>query len=930
MPSPPFASAQPQQPIRYIHPAVLKRLGQGTFQPQRQDHPALLLSPNERRDALSPLAITKRCIRYEPAVFTSWTPEILRMASLLNDPAIRCVTVTGPEGSGKTSFMRGVVELMGGGPEQLVWLDTLPQQAPERFPAMLQETLHYLLQRLVARADWRPTPVANNPFTLPDTEKGTTGATPPHQWAALLDGLSEVSNLPLLVVLDHAETLLLPNRDKSQPPQWRVPQLDDLLAGLLRCPNVKLVLVGEGLPEAKRWVDQPGAAERLTLPALTEASIRQLMQGSLFDSALTRRSLIDTELIWQTVRHIEGAPWLTRCLVPLVRETTVNLHELKALLQSVPVGELATAEALTRFLWPRFTSEEQALFGVLAVLRQPLSHSTLRTLLRATGHSGQLFNEQSFNYSLIRLLLRSRVPPQQVIQAIQQGERRPGTAAVAWSFLYRPIRRQVQDLLSAEQHHRYHQTLAAFYAAEARLPESKRQSLASDAMVQQALQYHRQEAVLAGEGDKERASANPVEVFKSASLWDNRLQQTLIPPVVASVPASTPDIARPSPDDNAPFGPEHSLPAAAQQPQYPQQEDATLARLQQALQRNDDRQTSQALSQLCVLRYAQQKTLPSVLDRLASHLSQATAQQRGIYWCLLGLQQANQHDARAAVASFLVGLPLLTTVLDTQEPTLVASRSPATSYPPEILGALLADSSMTLARLYQLAGQQEKANRTLIDAWDTGQTLGWASAHETWVRLVLALAEQFYRKQAWDRAKKLLVPLRRWDTTFPRGLRQTLAWQQGQLALALERPREALEQFETYLTLAESPDGRFAGDLAAYRQAALAAEQLNQYAKVQAYAERLEQQAKIHEDTLLQVAAWQILARMAWRVERNADKARQYYQTMLRRGQTVLSTDSLQAIQAQLDRLPAATASPNDTQPRVARRMVGTLPRSGP
>ena len=101
----------------YISKEVIERLRSGAFKPVRSNQGDFRL--NDRRDRLSPLALTKRAVRYEPYVFLNRVDEVVEAAECLNNPANRIITIYGQSGVGKTAFARAVVEMMGGTPAQI-------------------------------------------------------------------------------------------------------------------------------------------------------------------------------------------------------------------------------------------------------------------------------------------------------------------------------------------------------------------------------------------------------------------------------------------------------------------------------------------------------------------------------------------------------------------------------------------------------------------------------------------------------------------------------------------------------------------------------------------------------------------------------------------------------------------------------------------
>lgn len=112
--------------LRFIQPQILARLRAGKFVAERRQKQAG--SDQDRRDTLSPLAIAKRCIRYDPSVFANRSDLVLKLADDLNDSDVKILMLLGEQGSGKTSLIRGLVELTGGelaggGQMQLLWFD---------------------------------------------------------------------------------------------------------------------------------------------------------------------------------------------------------------------------------------------------------------------------------------------------------------------------------------------------------------------------------------------------------------------------------------------------------------------------------------------------------------------------------------------------------------------------------------------------------------------------------------------------------------------------------------------------------------------------------------------------------------------------------------------------------------------------------------
>ena len=129
-------------PLEFVSHQSIARLQDGHFVAERQSKPDLTLS--DRRDTLSPLAVTKRSIRYEPRAFENRRPDVLEAALSLNDPMKKIILVGGDQGTGKTSLIRAVLEMMDGNRQQVLWFDVNRHTDFEEVIQFLVEYIQYL------------------------------------------------------------------------------------------------------------------------------------------------------------------------------------------------------------------------------------------------------------------------------------------------------------------------------------------------------------------------------------------------------------------------------------------------------------------------------------------------------------------------------------------------------------------------------------------------------------------------------------------------------------------------------------------------------------------------------------------------------------------------------------------------------------------
>lgn len=460
---------QPFTPLLFVQPGVLQRVVDGRFVPERQAKPGPL-TLDDRRDTLSPLAVTKRCIRYIPRVFANRRPQVVEIAQGLNSPQTKVVFITGGQGSGKTSLARGVVELMGGGPEQLLWFDTHRHTQVDDILQFFFDYIPYVCHALQqAEPNTRPTK--------------SMGGDPLAELETLLIQLAHV---PLLVVLDNVENLVNEeHRLTSQP-------LKETLNFLLSFPNIKLMLLGERMPEAD-LSNRSGALLEIKLSGLSEADMGQ---------ALDPKAREDAPLLHDLFQKTWGMPWLVHVLLYLQQKSQVDLEDLNELLEeSRQKRGLSPVEALARFLYGRLTPAQQRVAEVLACLRHPTSLSTLAGITRlcfldeAKNLMG--LDLEGLEHWALKPVLKKTYPPQRVLDHIRQAQRRALAKGgpeekpfQPWYELYRAMKKAFYYNLSQETRARLHERLHAFYQAELEKPAQHRIYAVPDRVLQAELRYH--------------------------------------------------------------------------------------------------------------------------------------------------------------------------------------------------------------------------------------------------------------------------------------------------------------------------------------------------------------------------------------------------------------------------------------------------------
>jgi tetratricopeptide (TPR) repeat protein/energy-coupling factor transporter ATP-binding protein EcfA2 len=525
----------------FINPDIIARLENGSFAPLRSE--SRNADTPGRRQTFSPLAMIKRCIRYESSVFQNRKSLILRLANGLNNPSQKITLIGGPQGCGKTSLTRGLVELMGSRNEQVLWFDV------NRYTDF-EEITHFLLHGIrdvFQQASIAATQSETSPSSLSDRRasvrdsgqerrlgnrganvpKLASGTLSPPDSAPVLEQLAElirqVSELPLLLVLDNVEYLVDPTLRFNSAP------FKEVLNFLLGFPNIKMLLMGERLPYADMLSDQ-GGIEDIRLLGLEEADTLILLharQKKPIDTASTQTvdpAVLeqatpppdDTASVRQLYQKTQGAPWLLKILLHLNHQSNLDFFTLNRLLHSFQASSRREGgargddviDSLLLVVDERLPDQQRALLQLLSFVRHPVNVPTLQAMTTicypgmlqagvadewpsegSSPATGNLISTQTLEdlleHSLLRPLLKISYPPQDVLAhvrnrkpnvlpfrpGIRPGEATSPGASETRAFkpgyeLYQTLKKLVYNHLPDVEKERMHRLLHDLYLRE--------------------------------------------------------------------------------------------------------------------------------------------------------------------------------------------------------------------------------------------------------------------------------------------------------------------------------------------------------------------------------------------------------------------------------------------------------------------------------
>jgi AAA ATPase domain len=491
----------PSPPLRFISQAVIERLKSGKFVPKRST--ATDVDNAERRNSLSPLAICKRCIGYQPLVFKDRQALLWQLVEGLNSSYTQLILVTGEPGSGKTSLLRGVAELMGGGTEQLIWFEISAYSSA----ISLCETI---LRQLVCLLESNPevsglplepsvAPAKTDPIQLQssyDREK---------TFQRLAPLMANSKNAPIFLVLDDIDPFV------STQERLEAPALKETFNFLLSQSNIKIAIASKRQPYGDLKAP-PQSILELHLTHFDAPTTHRILERTV--PKLNNNETLET-LFSGLLKASQGQPWVVQLLCQLVKYSPESLPLLDldyqqrlntantqlsfypAVLETAPL----VIEALAHWLLQRpKTQEERLILMVLSFIRHPIDEQVLKFLL---PHSMPTFVQYS-KQSAIKPFLRKQAEPQTVFNFLEAQLNQQSTPTTAQNLLqstvlfelFPAIRLGILQQLSVQDKLSWHEQLDHFYNEQSLLFPQQRVFSNSDTLtLSREARYHRDKAL---------------------------------------------------------------------------------------------------------------------------------------------------------------------------------------------------------------------------------------------------------------------------------------------------------------------------------------------------------------------------------------------------------------------------------------------------
>jgi len=398
-------------PLYFILPHVLERLKNGQFVANRNGRQYPL---KDRRDNLSLLNITRRAITYEPQVFSTRKESLIAAAEALNQPDIKTLMITGPTGRGKTSYIRGLVELMGGiypnqTAAQLLWFDV---SRHTDFDEVVRFLVGYLTDICQVQESLKtqpttftqgfqplmgPSPFASEIRTLFEKPAPLPKEIDPIK--TLIELLNRMGNMPILLVIDNMEHLVTPDHG------LRSPELKSALMLLLEFPNVKLVMAGQSVPFRDKDLVQN--VWRYALPPLTPEQALHRLQNE------TELSYADAETLQEVLATLGPEPCQLECFLTLYKSFPVASFWQQQFKQSPP------ETLLWQEVEKQLSAQQKKAFEALALLRHGLTMAALEAVLAECNSEFAEFSLKSLPSAVLHLLLKKSYPPQVVLSKLK-------------------------------------------------------------------------------------------------------------------------------------------------------------------------------------------------------------------------------------------------------------------------------------------------------------------------------------------------------------------------------------------------------------------------------------------------------------------------------------------------------------------------------
>lgn len=485
----PEQNTQPRGQFVLAH--VLDRLISGRFVADRKS--AISLKDAERRQVFSPLNVTRRAIRYEPLVFSTRKSLIIQAAQVLNDDIHKLLMVIGPPGRGKTAFVRGLVELLGGGKQQLLWFDVSPHTDQDEIVRFLIEYMTYVCREFGAHHQDHEALIHEDPIE------------------ALMALMAQSSDIPIVIVIDNVERLV------SSRNTLRSVELRDTLNFLLGYDNVKLVLSGTKMPLSDMSANSP-ISYAIDLPVLEpEAAWTIIERYGHLDRGL------DPTLYQHLLPLTQGEPYALYLLAQMVSAHPDSAYWLEHL--SNHSSQLYKAFLDDAF--SRFDPQDMALLGLMSLIR----HGVTKTGLKAMASYCVPELEREFNavfeHPHLHHLMQKVFPPQLVLDQLRNRQRDKEAMAQgreqlepieAFYQLWEGFTEAVCQHMPIEVRRVYHTQLQQFYMEERQKALWNRTYRARTRHLLAEAQYHANQA---NKLQRSGGTSNPTDSENDSEAWAN-------------------------------------------------------------------------------------------------------------------------------------------------------------------------------------------------------------------------------------------------------------------------------------------------------------------------------------------------------------------------------------------------------------------------
>lgn len=509
----------------FISPAVLKRLENGDFQPVRQSD----AKTDDVRESQSPLALTKRYIRYQPAVFRDRHAELVNIARFLNQPYSKVLTLIGKQGVGKLSLLRGLAELLEPLYAELLWFE-VPSYGDSVELALL------MLKQIAQLAERRTPEERLEPAIPPALWEAHTVDARKQLFDALRQRLKHLNATPTLIVVNGLDALLQRHQKTLQAPAFV-----EVLNFLLSFDSFKLALSGE-----HNCVD---------VLDVSPQGLKTLKLAGLETSSSLSESL--PEPLVELLPSLQSMPWLWQAMLNVDKRNPHAMQEIleegRFLQEEQGEGTLHAPDWLKiiAFVTQRhleaYGGEALSLLALLSVMRQPLSLPTLAQITQTDVDT----LTKPMKHGLFKALMRFTVNPHTLALSMNQANAKhlqttavptlDATQTPLLVELYHDIQPYFNTLQAVELQRYWHHRLARFYEEEARKNPKYRLLLASDtlALEREARFHHDAEKSLESTSVSAFApqQAYSADVLKSAKGY-MPLQNRANPSAQGSPPAS--------------------------------------------------------------------------------------------------------------------------------------------------------------------------------------------------------------------------------------------------------------------------------------------------------------------------------------------------------------------------------------------------------